>query len=250
MRRIAATALAAAIVLLALASAAQAAPPPKYKLDVIVNYGERFNLEQGAYPDPCKTWTRARSLLAFSVRSARPVVMGLVRSPLDDSTWGVFPRDVEPAADLMRWWQIRTHVTPNTPECTPCGPGSSYGLCTGALPDQVEEDDCDGEGDRRRGGILLQVSDAGIAVSAAPGDDLRDCREPSRRGVIPLGNADPKVRRLLIPDGTRQLRRMKVGQTRTLKRELRRGSCAKVIRGSGLRSCKEQEVVIRATRLR
>ena len=250
MRRILAAAAAVALVaLLAAAQSAGAAPPPKYELDVIVNYGERANLEQGGYPDPCRTWTNARNLLAFSVRSARPVVMGLVRSPLDDSTWGVFPRDVEPRSALMRWWRIRTHVMPNTPECTPCGPGGSYGLCTGPLPDQVEDDDCGGE-ERRRGGILLQVSDAGIAVSAAPGGDLSDCREPSRRGVIPLGSADPKVRRLLIRDGTRQLRRMKVGQTRKLKRELRRGSCPKVIRGPGLRTCLEQSVVIRATRLR
>lgn len=249
MRRIAATALVAAIALLALASAAHAAPPPKYKLDVMVNYAERANLEEGAYPDPCKTWTSARSLLAFSVRSARPVVMGLVRSPLDDSTWGVFPREPEPAADLMRWWRWRVHVTPNTPECTPCGPASAYGLCTGPLPDVIEDDDCGGKGERRRGGILLQVSDAGIAVSAAPGDDMLDCREPSRY-VIPLGSADPKVRRLLIANGTRQLRRMKVGQTRTLKRELRRGRCAKGIRGPGLRTCIEQVVTIKATRLR
>lgn len=249
MRRIVATALVAAIALLALASAAQAAPPPKYKLDVIVDYVERSNLAGAGYPDDCKTWTNARSLVVFSARSARPVLMGLVRNPVNDSIWGLFPRGIEPSADVYRSWKYRVHVTPSTEACSPCGPSSEYGLCTGELPDQIASDECGGEGERRRGVIALMVSDAGISVTASPAADFSDCRDP-RPGVIALGTGDPKVERLLLPDGTRQLQRMKPGQTRTLRRTIRRGpKCDRLLRGPGLRRCLQKKVLIRATRV-
>lgn len=249
MRRTVATAIVAVIALLALASAAQAAPPPKYKLDVSVNYVERSSLEGPGFPDPCKTWTNARSMVAFSARSARPVLMGLVRNPVTDSTWGLFPRGIEPAADTYRSWKYRVHVTPSTEECSPCGPSSEYGLCTGALPDQHDSDDCGAEGERRRGLIALMVSDAGISVTASPAADFSDCRDP-RPGVISLGVGDPKVEELRLPQGTRQLQRMRPGQTRTLRRTIRRGpKCDRLLRGPGLRRCLEKKVQIRATRV-
>lgn len=243
------TLLAAALVALSLAGApaAGAAPPAKYSLNVWVDSFDKANLEESGYPDRCKTWTQGRSSLAFAMRSARPVALGLIRSPVNDSTWGLIPRSIEPATDVYRYWRYRFHLSPSTSECSPCGPSSEYGQCGGETPDEVASDTCGGDGEERRGIIALTVSDAGIMVSASPFADFSDCRAP-RRKVIPIGVSDPKIDRFLLPQGTRQLKRMKPGQRRTIRRTIRRGDCDR-LRGRGLRTCSERRVVIKATRI-
>lgn len=238
----------AALALAAFPATAAAAPPPTYSVVVYANSVEKASLEQPGFPDRCKTWTQARSTFAYSIRSRSAFVVGLVRNPVTDSVFAVMPRGPVPMADTMRVWSTRAHVADNTSDCAPCGPNSEYGLCTGALPDVRDADDCGGEGERRRGALVLSVVGGALSVTGTPQADLSRCRAP-RNGVIPLGPGDPRFAPVTVPGAVRRMLAMRVGERIALRRELRRGDCAR-LRGIGLRTCAERGVLIRATRLR
>lgn len=180
------------------------------------------------------------------VSSRDPVNLALVRSPIDDSVFGLMPRGPVAMSDSWRRWRTRSHIGDNTADCVPCGPLSEYGLCTGALPDQVDEDDCGAHGATRRGTLVITVTDRGITVAGAPMPDLSACRDP-RGGLIPVMTADARMPPLTIPDGTRKLLRMRVGQHLELKRRVVRGDCRR-LRGAGLRTCSERVAIVKVTR--
>lgn len=246
-------ALVATALLLALSlgsATAGAAPPPKYTLTVYATYAERSTLEENGFPDPCKTWTQARSTTAATVRTERPLVVGLVRNPITDTVFGLIPRQPQAMSDVYRSWTYRFHLSDSTPECVPCGPSSEYGLCNGSLPDDRGDDDCGAEGDQRRGLLVVSLTGAGIEVSAAPGFEPPGCRAPRRGVAVPLGTRDPRLDRFRLAHGMRELQRLEPGGRTTIRRTLKKGDCSRDQRGPGLRTCIERTVHIIAKRVR
>lgn len=229
------------------AATAAAADTPKYRLTLSAYRGEQSYLEEGDVSDHCKASTTARSTVAFETRAGRPLNVALIRNPINDTIWGQVGSNLQPLTEIYRYWKFRAHYMPETEECSPCGPLSEYGQCSGETFDDRGSDDCGStEGEVRRGFLTLFVSDKGIFVSAYPRAAFGSCPEPRQDG-LPLGSADPKLERFVIPDGTRQLLRMKVGSSRVIRRTIRRGQCGK-LSGRGLRVCVETRVHIRATR--
>ncbi|HST42283.1 MAG TPA: hypothetical protein VLK58_22380 [Conexibacter sp.] len=232
---------------LAGATAAHAAGTPKYKVSMTAYQGTVTSHEVGDYPEDCANWTQARSTVAFELES-RTFNIGLIRHPLNDSIWGQVSSDLQTTTNIHRWWSFRTHYKPDVQGCTPCGPSSEYGPCTGDVFDDRGSDDCGStDGPVRRGMLAVSVNDRGILVSAYPMADFSRCEEPRQEG-LPLGPGDPKVERFLLPSGTRELQAMKVGTTRLIKRQVRRGACG-TRKGKGTRVCVTTNVRIRATRV-
>ncbi|MDO8188731.1 hypothetical protein Q5424_17755 [Conexibacter sp. JD483] len=230
------------------AASAVAAPPPKFSVSLYVSSVEESNLEEGGYPDRCKSWTQGRSTLVYDIEADAPFTLGLVVSGLDDSVFALIPRGPVWMNDTRRFWKTRTHVGDNTSECSPCGPLSEYGLCTGALPDRVESDQCGGDRKTRGGALALTVSGSSMIVSGGPMADLSRCKAP-RNGVVPMFSAQPKFTPMRIPGATKRLLRLKPGQQTRFQQKRRRGACDR-LRGPGLRTCSEQVVIMRAKRLR
>jgi hypothetical protein len=229
-------------------TAAGAAATPKYKVSMTAFQSTVTYHEVGDYPEDCANWTKARSTVAFELESSRTFNIGLIRHPLNDSIWGQVSSDLQATTNLHRWWSFRTHYKPDVQGCTPCGPSSEYGECTGDVFDDKGSDDCGStDGPVRRGMLAVSVNDRGILVSAYPMADFSRCEEPRQEG-LPLGPGDPKLERFLLPNGTRELQAMKVGTTRLITRVVRRGACGKQ-KGKGTRVCVETNVRIRATRV-
>jgi hypothetical protein len=229
-------------------AATASAATPKYKVNLTAFQATTSSLEQGDYPQDCAEWTKARSTVAFEVASGRTFNVGLIRHPLNDSIWGQVSSDLQPTRDVHRWWNYRSHLKPDVEGCSPCGPSSEYGQCTGDTFDDRGSDDCGStEGPQRGGALTMSVSDRGILVSAYPLADFGSCEEPRQEG-LPLGPTDPKLERFLLPAGTRELQAMKVGTTRVISRVLRRGKCGRQ-RGKGLSVCVQTNVRIKATRV-
>ncbi|MDW5597143.1 hypothetical protein VSS74_22545 [Conexibacter stalactiti] len=227
---------------------AAAAATPKYKVNLTAYQSVVSNLEEGDYPEDCANWTTARSTVAFEMESGRTFNVGLIRNPVNDSIWGQVSSDLQPTAHIYRHWRFRAHYKPDVEGCSPCGPSSEYGPCTGEVFDDRGSDDCGStEGPVRRGFLSMMVSDRGITVIASPMADFSRCEEPRTEG-LPLGPTAPKLDRFLLPSGTRELQAMKVGATRTIRRVVRRGACGRT-RGKGLRVCTEINVQIRAKRV-
>lgn len=244
-----ALALIAAVAAVSLAGGATAsAATPKYKVTMTAYQATVTSHEVGDYPEDCANWTKARSTVAFELESGRTFNIGLIRHPLNDSIWGQVSSDLQATTKIHRWWSFRTHYKPDVEGCTPCGPSSEYGQCTGDVFDDKGSDDCGStDGPVRRGMLAVSVNDRGILVSAYPMADFSRCEEPRQEG-LPLGPGDPKVERFLLPSGTRELQAMKVGTTRLIQRRVRRGACGKQ-KGKGTRVCVETNVRIRATRV-
>lgn len=248
MTRIPLAALAALALLLTVgAASAAAAPPPKFKLDLYASLVEESNLEQTGYPDRCSTWTQGRGALTYDIEADRSFDVGIVESPVNDSLFVLVPRPPVWMSDLRRFWKTRSHVRDNTSDCTPCGPLSEYGLCTGALPDTLDSDQCGGPSKKRGGVLTLTAIGRALVVVGAPGGDLSRCKAPRDR-ALPAILAVPRFE-LRLPGAARKLLRLKVGQRTTIRRETRRGACGR-LRGRGLRTCSERLVIVRATRLR
>ncbi|MDO8209060.1 hypothetical protein [Conexibacter sp. CPCC 206217] len=248
MKRIAAALAVLALLGLGAASAtASAADTPKYRLTLRAYSSEKSHLEDGNYPEDCANWTVANSTVAFETVAGRTFNLALIRHPLTDTIWGQVSSDLQPTTELIRYWRFRSHLAPSTEACSPCGPSSEYGQCTGDVFDDKGFDDCGGFAPTRRGFLMMFVSDRGITVSASPEADFSDCPEPRQDG-LPLGSTTPRLDRVLIPNGTRQLLRMKPGTTRIIERKLRRGRCG-TMRGRGLRVCVQTQVRIRVTRV-
>lgn len=240
--------LAALLLLLALgAASAGAAPPPKFKATLYASLTEDQNLEEGGYPDRCKTWTQGRGTLTYDVESDQPFNIGIVESPVDDSLFVLIPRQPAWMSDLRRFWKTRSHVADNTEACSPCGPLSEYGLCTGSLPDRLDSDQCGGPSKRRGGVLTLTAVGRTLLVTGGPGGSLSRCKTPRDR-VLPGILAVPSFE-LKLPGAARKLLRLKPGQTTKIRRETRRGACGR-LSGRGLRTCSERIVILAVTRLR
>lgn len=228
------------------AATAAAADTPKYRMTLSVYRGETSYLEEGDVSDHCKASTTARSSVSFQMHAGRPLNVGLIRNPLNDTIWGQVGSNLQPETEIYRYWKFRAHYMPETDECSPCGPSSEYGPCSGETFDDRGDDDCGStDGEVRRGILTLYISDKGISVSAYPRADFERCPEPRQDG-LPLGSSNPTLERFTIPSGTRQLLRMKVGSTRIIRRTIRRGQCD--LRGRGRRVCVETTVFIQAKR--
>lgn len=248
MTRTVLAALAALALLLTLgAASAAAAPPPKFTADLYASLTEEQNLEGGGYPDRCDTWTQGRGTLTYDVESNQSFTIGIVESPVDDSLFVLIPRQPAWSSDLRRFWKTRSHIGDNVEGCTPCGPLSEYGLCTGSLPDKLDSDQCGGPSKKRGGMLLLTATGRTLAVTGSPGGDLSRCKAP-RDNALPGIVALPRFE-LRLPGAAQKLLRLKPGKSTTIRRETRRGACGR-LRGPGLRTCSERLVILRVTRLR
>jgi hypothetical protein len=230
------------------AATAAAAPPPKFEVDLYVASVDEANLEESGFPDRCKTWTQGRSALTYEIEAADPFNLGLVQSPVDDTYFALIPRQPVWENDTRRYWKTRAHVADNTPDCSPCGPLSEYGLCTGALPDQVASDQCGGPGRRRGGALTLTVKGSAFVVAGGPNANLSRCKAP-RNPSVPMFSAQPQFAPVRLAGAVTRLLRLKAGQRTTIRHNSRRGACGR-LRGPGLRTCAERLVILRATRLR
>lgn len=236
----------ALLLTLGVASAA-AAPPPKFKADLYASLTEESNLEGTGYPDRCKTWTQGRGTLTYDIESDQSFNLGIVESPLDDSLFVLVPRQPAWSSDLRRFWKTRSHIGDNTEACSPCGPLSEYGLCTGSLPDKLDSDQCGGPSKKRGGMLTLSAIGRTLLVNGGPGGSLSRCKTPSDN-ALPAILAVPSFE-LRLPGAARRLLKLKPGQSTTIRRETRRGACGR-LRGKGLRTCSERLVILRVTRVR
>lgn len=177
-----------------------------------------WNATSSAYPARCSSWSKGRGKIAIKLADLRGELevetvpgYGLLGS-VADPDWALLTRALD----------YRLHPAQDVVGCSPCGPTSEYGECTGPAPDRDAAADCGPVAIRAV--ALLQVDRGAFTldVAAPAGDVLRRCRRtPEGTATGPL---DPRFASLKLEGGSRHLLRLDVGQRDELGPLVSRGS--------------------------
>ncbi len=222
--------LAVALLLAAPAAAALADTLPRnfaYRVQSLEQKYEWTEIDE-EHPDNCESWATGGGTIRITV----PAYTGLLK--LDEGYGGKVTghsgsRDMR--APIERTIRYVGHIAPEE-GCTPCGRGE-YGPCAPTVPDRTVTQGCP-----KTGLANPYLTANAKAIAFEPSIDFDDTlnRCPQLRWPASNGPIYPRFGQMWAMTGTRQLLRLKIGQTRTIVFKSRRGTCSKLGR-DGFNDC-------------
>lgn len=213
-----------------------------------LHVSEEWRQQDPGHPRRCATWVLAEGRSNLGVAQHAPRKLTLAPT-FGGGFVGTLGGSDSAASELRRTARYRHHLRPDVEGCSPCGPLSEYGQCTGGRPDVVDSAKC--SPGRGQGLVTLWLTGGTLTVSGHPRleRELEGCREIDDAPTGVMGWAIETVR---FPGALSVLRRLPIGGRHTFRSEKTRsvrGGCRR-LGGVGFRSCVAATAVVVVHRVR
>ena len=144
-------------------------------VDIIAKHDIAWDYRSGKVDDDCSNWTKGSGTESLQVTSKRREQLRLERAFGRTMLTGKRPGTFDGLISRNGSW--KSHVPPNQPPCSPCGPLSEYGPCTDPVAEVPLKFSC-GSRDAKRAMAMVGYVGNGIP-SLSQGLQVNAIAQPS-----------------------------------------------------------------------